>query len=242
MSTVLITGAKRIGGVVALVLARRGFDVALSYQRSKAEAEETAEAVRALGRRAVVLQADLSRGSECARLVDDAAAALGRLDVLINMASIYRSQPLSEIDEARWDEGINVDLKAAYLCARAAIPHMRAAGGGRIINFSDWVAASGRPRYTGYLPYFVAKRAIIGLTEALALELAADQILVNAIAPGPILAPENTSDDELKSVESATPLGRWGGESEIATAVVFLIESGFVTGETIRVDGGRHVR
>ena len=242
MSTVLITGAKRIGAAVALVLARRGFDVALSYQRSKAEAEETAEAVRALGRRAVVLQADLSRGSECARLVDDAAAALGRLDVLINMASIYRSQPLSEIDEARWDEGINVDLKAAYLCARAAIPHMRAAGGGRIINFSDWVAASGRPRYTGYLPYFVAKRAIIGLTEALALELAADQILVNAIAPGPILAPENTSDDELKSVESATPLGRWGGESEIATAVVFLIESGFVTGETIRVDGGRHVR
>ena len=88
----------------------------------------------------------------------------------------------------------------------------------------------------------MAKRAIIGLTEALALELAADQILVNAIAPGPILAPENTSDDELKSVESATPLGRWGGESEIATAVVFLIESGFVTGETIRVDGGRHVR
>jgi NAD(P)-dependent dehydrogenase (short-subunit alcohol dehydrogenase family) len=242
MSTVLITGAKRIGAVVALVLARRGFDVALSYQRSRAEAEETAEAVRALGRRAVVLQADLSRGSECARVVDEAAAELGRLDVLINMASIYRSQPLAEIDEARWDEGINVDLKAAYLCARAAIPHMRAAGGGRIINFSDWVAASGRPRYTGYLPYFVAKRAIIGLTEALALELAADQILVNAIAPGPILAPENTSDEELKSVESATPLGRWGGESEIATAVVFLIESGFVTGETIRVDGGRHVR
>ena len=242
MSTVLITGAKRIGAAVALVLARRGFDVALSYQRSKTEAEETAEAIRALGRHAVVLQADLSRGTECAKLVDDAAAALGRLDVLINMASIYRSQPLSEIDEARWDEGIDVDLKAAYLCARAAIPHMRAAGGGRIINFSDWVAASGRPRYTGYLPYFVAKRAIIGLTEALALELAADQILVNAIAPGPILAPENTSDDELKSVESATPLGRWGGESEIATAVVFLIESGFVTGETIRVDGGRHVR
>jgi NAD(P)-dependent dehydrogenase (short-subunit alcohol dehydrogenase family) len=242
MSTVLITGAKRIGAAVALVLARRGFDVALSYQRSRAEAEETAEAVRALGRRAVVLQADLSRGSECARVVDEAAAELGRLDVLINMASIYRSQPLAEIDDARWDEGINVDLKAAYLCARSAIPHMRAAGGGRIINFSDWVAASGRPRYTGYLPYFVAKRAIIGLTEALALELAADQILVNAIAPGPILAPENTSDDELKSVESATPLGRWGGESEIATAVVFLIESGFVTGETIRVDGGRHVR
>jgi len=240
--TVLITGGKRIGAVVALELARRGMDVALSYQRSKDEADATAATVRAANRRAVVLQANLSRGADCATLVDGAAAALGRLDVLINMASVYRSQPLAEIDEARWDEGLAVDLKAAYLCARAAVPHMRAVGGGRIVNFSDWVAASGRPRYTGYLPYFVAKRAIIGLTEVLALELAGDQILVNAIAPGPILAPENTSDDELKNVEAATPLGRWGGESEIASAVVFLLESGFVTGETIRVDGGRHVR
>ena len=240
--TVLITGGKRIGAVVAAELARRGMDVALSYQRSKDEAEATAQTVRDAGRRAVVLQANLSRGEDCATLVNGAAAALGRLDVLINMASVYRSHALADIDEARWDESLDVDLKAAYLCARAAIPHMRAAGGGRIVNFSDWVAASGRPRYPGYLPYYVAKRAIIGLTEALALELAADQILVNAIAPGPILAPPDTSDEELKSVESATPLGRWGGEAEIATAVVFLLESGFVTGETIRVDGGRHVR
>ena len=240
--TALITGGKRIGAVVAAELARRGMDVALSYQRSKDEAEATAQTVRDAGRRAVVLQANLSRGEDCATLVNGAAAALGRLDVLINMASVYRSHALADIDEARWDESLNVDLKAAYLCARAAIPHMRAAGGGRIVNFSDWVAASGRPRYPGYLPYYVAKRAIIGLTEALALELAADQILVNAIAPGPILAPPDTSDEELKSVESATPLGRWGGEGEIATAVAFLLESGFVTGETIRVDGGRHVR
>ena len=240
--TALITGGKRIGAVVAAELARRGMDVGLSYQRSKDEAEATAQTVRDAGRRAVVLQANLSRGEDCATLVNGAAAALGGLDVLINMASVYRSHALADIDEARWDESLDVDLKAAYLCARAAIPHMRAAGGGRIVNFSDWVAASGRPRYPGYLPYYVAKRAIIGLTEALALELAADQILVNAIAPGPILAPPDTSDEELKSVESATPLGRWGGEAEIATAVVFLLESGFVTGETIRVDGGRHVR
>jgi NAD(P)-dependent dehydrogenase (short-subunit alcohol dehydrogenase family) len=239
---VLITGGKRIGAVVAEELARRGMDVALSYQRSKGEAEATAATVRAAGRRAVVLQANLARGDDCARLVDAAAAALGRLDALINMASVYRSIPLAEIDEAHWNEVLDVDLKAAYLCARAAIPHMRAAGGGRIVNFSDWIAASGRPRYPGYVPYFVAKRAIIGLTEALALELAADQILVNAIAPGPILAPPDTTEDEMKNVEAATPLGRWGGETEIATAVIFLLESGFVTGETIRVDGGRHVR
>lgn len=119
---------------------------------------------------------------------------------------------------------------------------MRTAGEGRIINFSDWIAASGRPRYPGYLPYYVAKRGVIGLTEALALELAADRILVNAIAPGPILAPEGTTTDELGAVEKATPLGHWGGEDVIAAAAVFLLETTFVTGETIRVDGGRHVR
>ncbi|MEX2663105.1 MAG: SDR family oxidoreductase, partial [Vicinamibacterales bacterium] len=124
----------------------------------------------------------------------------------------------------------------------AAVPHMRRAGGGRIVNFTDWIAASGRPRYKAFLPYYVAKRGVIGLTEALALELGADQILVNAVAPGPILAPEGTSADELKAVEDATPLGRWGGAAEIARAVAFLVETDFVTGETLRVDGGRHVR
>ncbi len=119
---------------------------------------------------------------------------------------------------------------------------MKAQGGGRIINFSDWIARSGRPRYPGYLPYYVAKTAVIGLTEALALELAADNILVNAIAPGPILAPPATSDEELRAVEQATPLGRWGGEEEIAKTVLALIESDFITGETIRVDGGRHIK
>ena len=133
------------------------------------------------------------------------------------MASVYRSRPLADIGEAQWDEGIDVDLKAAYLCARAAIPHMRAAGGGRIINFSDWVAASGRPRYTGYLPYFVAKRAIIGLTEALALELAGDQILVNAIAPGPILAPpehERRGTEVGRVGDPARPVGRRVGDRD----------------------------
>ncbi|HET7217961.1 MAG TPA: SDR family oxidoreductase, partial [Vicinamibacterales bacterium] len=238
----LITGGKRIGAVVAEALARRGMDVALAYNRSSAEAEATAAAIRAAGRRAAVLHADLSRAAECAALVDGAAAALGRLDVLVNMASVYRSTPFADVDEAQWDAALAVDLKAAFLCARAAAPHLRRAGGGRIINFSDWVAASGRPRYKGYLPYYVAKRAVIGLTEALALELADDQILVNAIAPGPILAPDNMTEEESASVETATPLGRWGGEQEIVSAVLFLVESGFVTGETIRVDGGRHVK
>jgi NAD(P)-dependent dehydrogenase (short-subunit alcohol dehydrogenase family) len=135
-----------------------------------------------------------------------------------------------------------VDLRAAFLCARAAVPHMRRQGGGRIVNFSDWTARSGRPRYTGYVPYYVAKASVIALTEALALELAADNILVNAIAPGPILAPLDTTDEEFRAVERATPLGRWGGEIEIAKALIALLDSDYITGETLRVDGGRHLR
>jgi NAD(P)-dependent dehydrogenase (short-subunit alcohol dehydrogenase family) len=238
----LITGGKRIGAAIAIDLARREMDVALSYNRSRREAEEAADTIRAAGRRVVVIQADLSQARDCQRLVNDAVTSLGRLDVLINMASVYSSVVFDQIDEAAWDSVIDVDLKGAFLCARAALAPLRAAGGGRIINFTDWVAASGRPRYKGYVPYYVAKRGIIGLTEALALELASDQILVNAIAPGPILAPPGTTTEEQTAVEASTPLGRWGGEQEIVKVVAFLLESDFVTGDTIRVDGGRHVR
>jgi NAD(P)-dependent dehydrogenase (short-subunit alcohol dehydrogenase family) len=239
---VLITGGKRIGAAIAQDLARRGMHVALSYNRSRDEAEAVAGAARLVGRKAVALQADVSKADQCTALVKSAVDVLGRLDVLINMASVYVLIDLDATDERVWDSVLDVDLKAAFLCSRAAVPHMRASGGGRIINFTDWVASSGRPRYKGYLPYYVAKRGVIGLTEALALELAADNILVNAIAPGPILAPSGTSDEELVKVELATPLGRWGGEPEIVKAVAFLLDSDFVTGETIRVDGGRHVR
>ena len=238
----LITGGKRIGAAVALDLASRGVDIAIAYNRSRAEADAVGDGCRARGRKAVVLQADVSEPAQCSRLVAAAADALGRLDILINMASVYRSVPLDHTDAALWDAVVNVDLRGAFLCAQAAIPHLRRQGGGRIINFTDWVAASGRPRYPGYLPYYVAKHGVIGLTEGLALELARDQILVNAIAPGPVLAPPDTTAEELTAVEAATPLGRWGGADEIVKAVRFLVESDFVTGETIRVDGGRHVK
>jgi len=238
----LITGSKRIGAVIAQRFAEAGGDVALVYNRSRDEAEDAAKVIRALGRRAAVLQADLSSPDGGERVVAAAVSALGRLDILVNMASLYRSQPFLEQTTDDWDRQMAVDLRAAYVCARAAVPHMRRARGGRIINFADWVAASGRPRYLGFVPYFVAKRGVIALTEALALELAPDEILVNCIAPGPIVAPPGTSDEELKGVEGATPLGRWGGEDEIAKAAQFLVETDFVTGETIRVDGGRHLK
>ena len=238
----LITGAKRVGAVVAEELARRGADVALVYARSRDEAEAAAASVRAAGRRAAIIQADLANPDACTAAVGAAAAQLGRLDIVINMASVYKERPFDELRLADWSANADVDLRAAFLCAQAAVPHMRRQGGGRILNFSDWIAKSGRPRYRGFLPYYVAKAGVIALTEALALELAADNILVNAIAPGPILAPPDTSDEELRSVEQATPLGRWGGEIEIAKAVLGLLDSDFITGETIRVDGGRHLR
>jgi NAD(P)-dependent dehydrogenase (short-subunit alcohol dehydrogenase family) len=238
----LITGGKRIGAVVATELARGGADVALVYRASRTEAEETAAAVRSAGRRAAIFQADLSEVDAAQHIIDGTVAELGRLDILVNMASVYRPRPFDELDVDDWENQMAVDLRAAWLCARAAVPHMRRVRGGRIVNLSDWVARSGRPRYTGYLTYYVAKAAVIALTEALALELAADQILVNAIAPGPIVAPENISDEEFDQVERATPLGRWGGEIEIAKALLALVDSDFITGETIRVDGGRHLK
>ncbi|MGE0866724.1 MAG: SDR family NAD(P)-dependent oxidoreductase [Vicinamibacterales bacterium] len=238
----LITGGKRIGAVVATTLARGGADVALIYNRSKVEAEETAAAVRALGRKSLPVQADVSSEQDCARAVEATVAQLGRLDILINMASLYDSKPFEQLTPADWDRQMAVDLRASFLFARAAAGVMKRAGGGRIINFADWVVASGRPRYPGFLPYYVAKAGVKALTEALALELAPDQILVNAIAPGPILAPPDMSEQESAAVVRNTPLGRWGGEDEIAKAVTFLVQSDFVTGETIRVDGGRHVK
>ena len=237
----LITGGKRIGAAIALHLLQRGVHVALTFNRSQQEADAVVRQATPPAR-AFALSADLARPGECQRVVDEAAHAFGRLDILVNMASVYRSVPLDHTDAALWDSVLNVDLRASFLCAQAAVPHMRRAGGGRIINFSDWVAASGRPRYRGFSPYYVAKAGVKALSETLALELAADQILVNAIAPGPVLAPPGTSTDELAAVEAATPLGRWGGEHEIVKAVEFLIHSDFVTGETIRIDGGRHVR
>jgi len=238
----LITGAKRIGAVVAATLAERGTNVALSYARSEVEARAAASAVEAAGVSAAVFKADLSSPAECVALIEGVVSRFGRIDILVNMASVYTNKPLTDLTLADWDAVVNVDLRAAFLCAHAAIPHMRQQGGGRIINFSDWVAASSRPRYLGFVPYYVAKAGVKALSEALALELAADNILVNAIAPGPIVAPPGTSADEFKAVEDATPLARWGGEAEIAKTVLALLESDFITGETIRVDGGRHLR
>jgi NAD(P)-dependent dehydrogenase (short-subunit alcohol dehydrogenase family) len=238
----LITGGRRMGPAIAGALAARGADIALTFHRSREDALEAAALVTSAGRRAITPQADLSQPAACERVVEETVRALGRLDVLINMASVYVETSFDSLTLEAWQRALDVDLRAAFLCSKAAVPHLRRSGGGRIVNFSDWVARSGRPRYKGYLPYYVAKQGVIALTEALALELAGDRILVNAVAPGPILAPEGTTAEVHAAIERATPLGRWGGADELAKVVLALVETDFMTGETVRVDGGRHLK
>ncbi len=236
-----ITGTRRIGRLVGVALGQRGAKVALGYHRSRESAEQAAQEVRAAGREAMLVQADLSHEEEISDAVKRINAAWDGIDILVNLASVYASKPLEETTRSDWDLNMNVNLRSAFLCAQAVTPGMKARGGGRIINCADWTAASGRPRYRGYLPYYVSKVGVVGLTEALALELAPHNILVNAVAPGPMVPPPDLTPEAVEKVRAVTPLGRWGGGEEIARAAIGLIESDFITGECIRIDGGRHI-
>jgi NAD(P)-dependent dehydrogenase (short-subunit alcohol dehydrogenase family) len=237
----LVTGTRRIGGASAVALAECGFDVALAWHTSADAAEDAARRIRALGRRAVTLDADLARPDDCRALVSRTIDAFGRLDVLALFASRFERTAFDALDAAAWDAALAVDLSASFFCAQAATPHLRATRG-RIVLVSDWVAVSGRPRYRGFLPYYVAKRGVLALGEALALELAGAGILVHTIAPGPIVPIAGSSGAEQQAVMAATPLGHWGGEAEVGRVVQALVESTFITGEAVRVDGGRHLR
>ena len=234
----LITGGARIGQVVAEALAQRGCALAIVYRSSREAAEKTVASAKAAGVDAIAVQADARRPDEIEAAVNETVKSLGRLDILINMASTYIKTP--NPTEADWSDAIDSNAKSAFLFATHAARVMKSAGAGRIVNFTDWLPISGRPRYKGYVPYYTSKAAVAALTASLALELA-PEILVNAIGPGPILAPPDITAEETARVIEATPLRRWGGAEEIAKAVMFLIETEFVTGECIRVDGGRHL-
>jgi NAD(P)-dependent dehydrogenase (short-subunit alcohol dehydrogenase family) len=234
----LITGGARIGQTVADALAKRGCSLALTYRASRTEAEAAALRARDAGVATVMVKADATDPQQVEAAVNEAAKTLGRLDILVNMAAVYAETPRASADD--WSRLMDTNAKSVLLFAAAAAPALRCDGGGRIISFADWLPKSGRPHYRGFVPYYTSKAAVVALTESLALELA-PAILVNAIAPGPILAPPNLSADENAEVLAATPLARWGGADEIARAVIFLAETDFVTGECIRVDGGRHL-
>ena len=236
----LINGAARVGQAVAATLARRGCHLALTYRSSRDAAEATADSARAAGVKAEVYRVDAREEAQISEVVERAARDLGGLHILVNMASTYAKTPLSELDAAAWSEALDSNARSAFLFCLKAAPLMKKAGSGRIINFSDWLPVSGRPRYRDYVPYYAAKSAVAGLTQSLALELA-PEILVNAVAPGPVLAPPDITPEEDAQVIAATPLRRWGGGEEVAKAVMFLVETDFATGECLRVDGGRHL-
>jgi len=235
-----ITGGARIGATVAAALARRGCRVVLTYRNSRAAAERTLRDIRSTGSDGRAVRCDATANSQVRRAIAETVAAFGRLDIVVNMASEYERTPYRGLSTADWERNLASNLTSAHLTVVHAARALRAKGGGRVVNFTDWVAASGRPRYKDFAPYYAAKAGVIGLTQAQALELA-PHVLVNAIAPGPILPPTKLKNEEVRGVAKVTPLGRWGGAEEIAKAVLFLCETDFVTGECLRVDGGRHL-
>jgi len=233
---VLVTGgARRIGGAISLALAEAGARVAIHCRTSRAEAD--ALAARCPGN-PVVLQADLGAPAAPARLVVEAWERLGHLDVLVNNASTWEETPPEEVTVAAWDRTLAVNLRAPFFLARDAGLRMRARGSGVIVNLTDW--AVDRP-YPAYLPYFAAKAGLASSTAGLARAFA-PQVRVNAVAPGPIVLPEDAPPGQREAVERAVPLGPLGGTDAIVSAVMFLIGNDFVTGTTITVDGGRSLR
>lgn len=230
-----------MGPAVGLELVRRGYDVAFSARTSRGAIDEAAAAIDAHDGCARVVDADLSEPRGCRDLIADVTAWRGRLDLLVCLASRFDRIAFDDLSPAAWSEQLAVDLDASFHCAQAAAAVMRTRGAGHIILSADWVAASARPRYTGYVAYYVAKAGVVALTEALALDLAPDGIRVNAVAPGPIIPAAGTTADQQAAVMAATPLGHWGGAEAIAHAVGALVDSTFITGEVVRVDGGRHL-
>lgn len=234
---VWVTGAAlRLGKALALDLAGRGANIVVHYNTSESEARATAGQIEALGRRALIVQADLSQVDQIKDVVRQIDQAFGRLDVLVNSASNFYRVPLEEITEEVWDQSLTVNLKGPCFCALEAARLMKRSGGGKIINFADW--AGFRP-YRNYLPYMVSKGGMITLTRALALELA-PEILVNAVAPGPVLPPPGTTAEEIERMTRNVPLHRLGSPEDIVATVAFFLEgSDYITGQVLCVDGGR---
>jgi pteridine reductase len=233
----LVTGAgKRVGQAVALALAERGAAIAIHYRSSRVAAEETAARIIAQGGRAQIFAAELQRVDEIERMVACVVEAFGRLDVLINSASVFYRKPLEELTERDWDLNLDTNLKAPCFLSKFAGAEMRRQGAGKIVNIGDWAGI--RP-YNNYLPYTVSKSGLIGLTRALAKALA-PQVQVNCVALGPVMPPDEYSPEEIERLRIATLTKTMGSPGDVARAVLFLCEgTDFATGATLMLDGGR---
>lgn len=233
----LVTGSGiRVGRRIALALAERGASLAVHYHSSLDPANETVAAAREMGVEAEAFRCDLAETANIEGLIDSIDERWGRLDVLVNSAAIFPRTPWDEIDEATWDRTMDVNLKAPFFTAWHAARLMKRGGGGKIVNIADW---AGLKPYVNYAPYVVAKGGVITMTKAMAKELA-PEITVNAVAPGPVMLPEDFDEDAAERIRAATLLKRLGSPDDIAEAVVFLVErTDFVTGHVLVVDGGR---
>lgn len=236
----LVTGgAKGIGRAVCLALAEKGMDIAVNFAGSAAAAEETAAACRALGVRAVTLQADVRRPENCQKLVEDTVAALGRIDVLVNNAGITADTLMLRMTEADFDNVLATNLKGAFFCTKAASRYMMRQRYGRIVSISSVVGLHGNAGQTNYA---AAKAGLIGLTKSVAKEYAARQITANVVAPGFIDTDMTAAMPKSARAAAAAsiPAGKVGDAKDVAAAVAFLAgeQSGYITGQVLCVDGG----
>jgi 3-oxoacyl-[acyl-carrier protein] reductase len=218
---------------MAIAFAEAGADVAINYQQAAKQAEEVERAVRALGRQALLVQADVSHADAVSRMVDTVERSLGAPLILVNNAGIARVQPLDEIREQDWDEVLTVNLKSVFLVTQRVLPAMRMAKFGRIINLSSVAAQLG-----GVVgPHYAASKAgMIGITHSYASLLAKEGITANAIAPA--LIDTDMVRANLRARRDIIPVGRFGEPAEVATVALMLASNGFITGQTINVNGG----
>ena len=235
----LVTGAgKRLGQAIAIGLAQSGCDIAVHYHGSAKGAEETARAVQGAGRRAELLQADLSDAKAARGLAGQAARVFKRLDVVVNSAAIMVRQEVEAVTPESWDTTLDLNLRAMFFVSQGAIPHLRRAKG-KIVNMAD---IAGMEPWPAYVPHCVSKAGVIMLTKGLARALAPD-IAVNAIAPGAVLLPEDWDEQAREHIRETTPLERLGSPADVVAAVRFLLAgTDYATGTVLVVDGGRLIR
>lgn len=235
---ILVTGAaKRVGRHIALLLAKKGAHILLHYNASKKEALETALEIQSLNVQCHVLQADLNFLKEINSLFRTVTSLRISVSALINSASIFYKTPMETVEESDWKMLMNINLKAPFWLSRKLGLWMAAGSGGKIINIADW---SGFRPYKDYAPYCASKGGLLTLTKALARDLA-PKVAVNAIAPGPVLLPDNFSEEDKNKIIQKTPLGRIGFPEDVANAVVFLLENDYINGTVLTVDGGRSI-
>jgi len=233
----LVTGASRgIGRAIAIGLAGCGADVAVNYRSQEKEARVTWQQVTSQGRRAIVIQADVSCSSDVTKMIATVEKELGPVDILVNNAGISRHQNIEATTETDWDEILTVNLKSVFLVTQAVLPGMRQRRFGRIINISSGAAKTGG--VVG-IHYTAAKAGIEGLTRAYASRLVQEGITVNAVAPS-LIATDMIPDDE--SLRRRIPLGRLGRAEEVAEAAVFLAGNEYITGQVIALNGGMYFR